>query len=567
MSFNLHLIALALPVVLAVAGAAILAGALVVAGVSRLRRPRPLLDEPMSAEASVTTVGGALLALQRIAPGLDVSFCVGVGPSAVAIRLDDPAHSGDAELRSSVIRGPLASGLGMLATEGGRYPRHERIHGRDHLEDDPFAGIGVGLGIVAAVPVESSATGDGWSFAVFRSDSTDGHATDRLVDAVGALDTEYLRQALQAHAAAELLAELGRQSHRLDALSRAPAIATPQRAAVQQPPPSPAHHEEPTQREVASAEPAAAESASEAPSTGASGEDAWLLWLQRREGMQWPLSDPDALTEAEWEALTFLSVGDGPVLVVGEPGAGKEFVARAIHHSSKRTDARLAVLDCGELPASLVEIELFGDGDQVGLAELARGGAVIIKSASLLSAQQLDMVIRRLATLSVRIYFLERYRGPEGGIPSSVPASIRDAVGKRFVHLTPLRERPDDILRYASYFLRVAVTRYDLRIDGITDSAADLLRQLDYPVNFNDLRGLMVSAALRAESGIINVRDLVGPTPEEAARRIATLDDEDERVRLLAALRETGGNKSEAARLLQMSRGRLLRRLQKHGLL
>lgn len=294
---------------------------------------------------------------------------------------------------------------------------------------------------------------------------------------------------------------------------------------------------------------------------------AWADYLDRRWEDEYPVDDPNAFNDDDWYDLEKLRRDERPSLLLGEPGGGKEFAARALHYHSERAHKLIGVMDCARIPVTAVDLELFGTGDAPGLVDALDGGALVLKSGSLLG-KSFAPLVKRLLSHDIRLFFVERSTGEEEGIPRTLPPVLHETVGARFVQLQPLRERPEDIVRFARYFLHVEAMAYGQgEVRTIDEMAARLLESMDLPVNFTDLRALMRAAVLRSDDDVVDVRAILGVSSGDMPREMARLEADDERQKLVAALHQTEGNKSEAARILGLSRGALLRRLKRHGLM
>ena len=554
---------------------------------------------PMRGRAQAVSGVGleeALIAVQAVLPeGFHAEAVGGVDETWVRVRREERGSS--FELATVAASEEIGGGFGMLALEGGMFPRHTRMHGSDVVEDDPFADFGSRLGIVAAFPAGGQGTRAGVAgfFAVFSEEAAESGLASAVVDleavleAVQDVDSPRVAHELVALVSQSMLRTARRAGKR--ALKSAPAAKPP---AV------------PSEAKRGSEKGGATQGASVA-------GEAWSRQLAEELKRGYPVDDPDALDDREWMALGFLRESIKPALLVGEPGVGKEFVARAVHEAMWGDERRFAVLDCAVRPASIVEIELFGDEETTGLVELVGSGTLLIKGASSLGESRLAQLVARLLRAKARIVFAERYTGAEPGVPKSVPPSIRGAVEDRNIHFSPLRDRPDDIVRYARYFLHRAGMTYDAMVTDVDQSAEQWLRALTLPTNFHELKALVASAALRARSEVVTVGDFqVGPKPAApraqptfgdgaaettgdtpARSASASVDassnalasapqpapkpssepmeddgwtDEEraERTAIADALEEFDGNRTHAAEALDMSRGALLRRMRKY---
>jgi DNA-binding NtrC family response regulator len=280
------------------------------------------------------------------------------------------------------------------------------------------------------------------------------------------------------------------------------------------------------------------------------------------------------------------------VLLRGESGTGKELVARAIHAASPRSAGPFAPVDCGALPESIIESELFGHEKgaftgatgAVGLFRMAHGGTLFLDEIGEIPTTVQAKLLRALQEKEVR---------PVGG-STPVPVDIRVICAThrdlermvaegRFrqdlfyrldvvrIDIPALRERRDDIPLLVHHFLRKYRAAHS-PVEGIEDEALQLLMEADWPGNVRELENAIESALALARGPRIRASDL--PGARRAAARAATPLPLDvplslaayERLALERALKETGGDAPEAARRLGLGRSTLYRKLAKHGL-
>ena len=282
------------------------------------------------------------------------------------------------------------------------------------------------------------------------------------------------------------------------------------------------------------------------------------------------------------------------VLVLGPTGTGKELVARALHACSPRAAGPFLPIHCGALPASLLESELFGHlkgsftgatRDQPGLIETAHRGTLLLDEVG---EMPLPMQVKLLRFLQEGTFLPVGGRVAKRADVRIVAATHRDLEAmvadgsfredlfyrlKGMVLRTPaLAERPDDITLLASVFLRRADARAVL-----TPDAAEWLRKRAWPGNVRELRAMIEAAAALAGPGSEPVdagllRFAAGeldecPAPADTApSTLADAIEEIERRMLSEALAASGGNQSEAARVLGLSRVGLIKKVSRLGL-
>ncbi len=512
--------------------------------------------------AGVVSPGGsglmpALDRLHEYTGGRDALFAVGIHGEYVLVGVDDVNGDGDLEVRSAIAQEALAAALDMLALEGGMYPRHERMHGGDVVEDDMFAGFSERLHLAAAIPLRTFRNEDALNafFVVFQDDDARDWDIGYLAERVSAHESSLLYNELSGIASAELLVSARRLEQRTPAAPSSDTAAMPA----------------PRGTMPMTSVPAPTSAAPRPPQAeAAGGDDRWSRRLADELARAYPVDDPETLDDREWRALGFLVESDAPGLLVGEPGAGKEFIARAIHDRSSRAGRRFAVLDCALVPESLVEVELFGDDEEPGLVELVDDGTLLVKSLSRLDRTATNALVARLGRSRARILFAERYTGPEAGIPRDVAEAIRGAVDDRYLHLTPLRDRGADLIRYARYYLLRAAMRYDLDVVDFSADALEQLRHLPLRGNFAELVALVTTAALQSHDEVVEALPAMAVAGHDDPQGELELDlnaeEQAERDAILAALEQVDGNRTRAAEALKMTRGKLLRRIKKFGI-
>ncbi|HWR98226.1 MAG TPA: sigma-54 dependent transcriptional regulator [Candidatus Methanoperedens sp.] len=285
---------------------------------------------------------------------------------------------------------------------------------------------------------------------------------------------------------------------------------------------------------------------------------------------------------------------DLAVIVQGETGTGKTYVARAIHELSRRAAGPFVRVDVSVVPPTLAESELFGsrkgaytgsDKDRAGYVAAANGGTLFLDD---IENTPLDIQAKLLDVLETK-----RICPVGGGEPIGldfrvVAATNRDLracvaarafredllyrLGEFVVDLPPLRERPEDILFFMDLFLEEACGEMGRQVHGFSAAAADLLLSHPWPGNVRELKNVIRRAILLApgelvETGQIDFLSRAVPGPEEcAAAPLKEAVQELERKLIRKALEKTGGNKTRAAELLKVSYPTLLGKVRDYGL-
>jgi two-component system, NtrC family, response regulator AtoC len=283
------------------------------------------------------------------------------------------------------------------------------------------------------------------------------------------------------------------------------------------------------------------------------------------------------------------------VLITGESGTGKELVARAIHYRSDRADAPLMEVNCSSFNENLLENELFGhergaftdaSGTKKGLVELCDGGTLFLDEVA-------DMPMPTQAKL-LRFIDHRNFKRVGGAEDIGVDIRIVTATNKdveaevragRFrsdlyfrlkvvsIHLPPMRERGDDILLLARHFVRDFARRFQKPFTDLSSEAEEALKAYAWPGNVRELRNLMERVVLLEDGPLVRLEhlpsELLGrgsgipvSTAESRAFGVSTLAQL-EAEHIAEVLRLTEGNKSQAARVLGISRQGLIEKLRR----
>jgi len=280
---------------------------------------------------------------------------------------------------------------------------------------------------------------------------------------------------------------------------------------------------------------------------------------------------------------------DANVLILGEHGTGKEVVARWLHAASGRAERPLVAVNLGGIPDGLFESELFGHVkgaftdakvDRVGRFELAEGGTLFLDEIANLPLPQQAKLLRVLETGEVERVGSSRPRRVNVRLVSATNADPQAEVkAGRFredllfrlntveIRIPPLRERREDVPLLAAHFLRRYAQRYQKTTQSFAPDAMAALLGHPWPGNVRELDHAIERAVLLAEGDLIRARDLALGAPSDGAAALEQMSlEEVERVLVQKALTRTGGNVSEAAKALGLSRSALYRRLKRHGL-
>src|SRR5881296_1637426 len=314
----------------------------------------------------------------------------------------------------------------------------------------------------------------------------------------------------------------------------------------------------------------------------------------RREGLPELIAESPAM-QPVLKLMERIGPSEANVLILGEHGTGKEVVARWLHAASGRAERPLVAVNLGGIPDGLFESELFGHVkgaftdakvDLVGRFELAEGGTLFLDEIANLPLPQQAKLLRVLETGEYERVGASRARRADVRVVAATNADIQAEVKSgRFredllfrlntveIRLPPLRERRADIPLLAAHFLRLYAARYHKPNAVFGPDAMELLLRHAWPGNVRELDHAIERAVLLSEGGAggaggaIRARDFgLGGGGDGAGALDQMSLEEVERVLIQKALTRAGGNVSQAAESLGLSRSALYRRLKRHGL-
>ncbi|MEX2467735.1 MAG: sigma-54 dependent transcriptional regulator [Gemmatimonadota bacterium] len=303
--------------------------------------------------------------------------------------------------------------------------------------------------------------------------------------------------------------------------------------------------------------------------------------------------------ERALEVVRKVAPHDSSVLVTGASGTGKELIARIIHRESPRADLPFVPVNCGGIPEQLLESEFFGfekgaftgaDRDKEGLFEAADGGTLFLDEIGELPGTLQVKLLRALQEGEVRRLGATETQRVNVRIISATNLDLEAAVENGDfrndlyyrlavvpIHLPPLRQRPEEIPKLVDHLLSRQRERLRSDVEGVEPEAMEVLLAYSWPGNIRELENVLERALVLTEGPKISVEDL-----PEVVRRPApegpgiALDGGDLSVKrqgarlekhlIQLALDRTGGNKTRAAELLDLSPRALRYKVQEYGI-
>ena len=284
------------------------------------------------------------------------------------------------------------------------------------------------------------------------------------------------------------------------------------------------------------------------------------------------------------------------VLFTGESGTGKELLANALHTLSPRADKPFVPINCAALPESLLESELFGHErgsftgahrTRAGLFEQADGGTLLLDEIGDMPLPLQTRLLRVLEDGRVRRIGGDRDFAIDVRVVAATATDLDVAVAEgRFrrdlfyrlnvvhVRIPPLRQRRDDIPLLTALLIERAAKRLGRSVAGVTEEARQALVAADWPGNVRQLENALEHGVLMARGELIALEDL--PSLPAAAPEPAVEDTDDlsikrqtavlERLLICTALKRTGNNRTQAARLLEISYKTLVYKIRDYGI-
>lgn len=315
--------------------------------------------------------------------------------------------------------------------------------------------------------------------------------------------------------------------------------------------------------------------------------------------------------------IDLIAPTDMSVIITGETGTGKEFVANAIHLQSKRADKPFVAIDCGALGKELAGSELFGHvkgsftgalTDKAGSFEFANGGTIFLDEIGNLSYDNQIKLLRVLQERKIRRIGSNQDIPVDVRIIVATNEDLREAVRQgKFrediyhriaefeMHLPPLRERKADIMIFAEHFLELANQQLNKEILGFEEEAKDKLKEYYWHGNLRELQNVVKRAVLLTSGDYIEAdvlpQEIIAPqyfTPEDrnatniqinydparpgvpvfsqSAANLKSVSENAERAAILKVLEKTGYNKTKAAEVLNIDRKTLYNKLKAYDI-
>ncbi len=310
--------------------------------------------------------------------------------------------------------------------------------------------------------------------------------------------------------------------------------------------------------------------------------------LLRAEGVPALIAESPAM-QPVLQMISRVGPSDANVLITGEPGTGKEVVAKTLFAISSRSAKPMVTVNAGGLAEGVFESELFGHvkgaftdakTDRVGRFELADGGTLFLDEIANVPMNLQAKMLRVLEVGEMERVGSSRTKRVDVRVISATNAHLEAEVQAGHfrqdllfrlntieIHLPPLRERREDIPLLGAHFLATHAQRYRKRIGGFDRAALQLMLEHPWQGNVRELNHVIERAVLMAQDSQIKPADLALRSGREGSPRLEDMSIEEVEAFLIKkALARHNGNVSHAANALGLSRSALYRRLQRYGM-
>jgi DNA-binding NtrC family response regulator len=290
---------------------------------------------------------------------------------------------------------------------------------------------------------------------------------------------------------------------------------------------------------------------------------------------------------------------DTTILIQGETGTGKELLARAIHHNSRRRNQPFVTINCGAIPKELIEAELFGfsrgaftgaNASKLGKVEMADGGILFLDEIGELPLESQVKLLRliqhgeveRVGSTGAKVINVRIVAATHRNLAAMVEDGLfREDLFYRLavvpLQLPPLRERKEDVRELAEHLFRKAKERHEMQSLRIDPAVIGRFASYRWPGNIREMENVVERMLVLSNGEQITEEDLpdeLRHTPRTASPASLQLELPEEGVSLeaiekeliLRALEKAGGNQTQAARYLDISRKTFIYRMEKHGI-
>ncbi|GGA70250.1 sigma-54-dependent Fis family transcriptional regulator [Flavobacterium palustre] len=289
------------------------------------------------------------------------------------------------------------------------------------------------------------------------------------------------------------------------------------------------------------------------------------------------------------EHIKLVSPTDMSVLIIGESGTGKEIIAQSIHQQSRRKEHNFIAVDCGAIPKELAASEFFGHlkgsftgaiSDKTGYFEAANGGTLFLDEIGNLSYENQIQLLRALQERKIKPVGSNKEIAVDIRIITATNEDLRQAVkngdfredlyhriNEFSIHSPSLNEREEDLILFAEFFLEKANAQLGKEVIGFSKEVVSIFQNYDWPGNLRELQNCVKRATLLTQGDFIESAVLPAEFFHPKKDRTAPFSlSENEKEAIENALAKTKNNKSEAAKLLKITRKTLYNKLKLYNI-
>ncbi|WP_109302280.1 sigma-54 dependent transcriptional regulator [Aquimarina sp. AU474] len=279
------------------------------------------------------------------------------------------------------------------------------------------------------------------------------------------------------------------------------------------------------------------------------------------------------------------------VLVVGDSGTGKEYVASSIHKASKRSEKPFIAVDCGAVPKEIASSEFFGHikgsftgavNDKVGHFEAANGGTLFLDEIGNLSYELQVQLLRALQERKIKPVGSNKEVEVDIRVIAATNEDLSHAVkegefredlyhrlNEFSIKVPPLKDRIEDLMLFANHFLEESNRELDKHVVGFADEVLEAFKKYDWPGNLRELKNIVKRSVLLSQSDMI-VQDIlpndIAYASQNAKQTYGLFKNQNEQELILDALEKANGNKAKAARMLSIDRKTLYNKLKQYDI-
>jgi two-component system response regulator HydG len=279
------------------------------------------------------------------------------------------------------------------------------------------------------------------------------------------------------------------------------------------------------------------------------------------------------------------------VLIIGDSGTGKEMVAKRIHDNSKRAGKAFVAVDCGAIPKEIAASEFFGHikgsftgavNDKTGHFEAANGGTLFLDEIGNLNYELQVQLLRALQERKIKPVGSNKEIEVNIRVVTATNENLEEAVKRGdfredlfhrlnefSIKVPQLKDRKEDLMLFANHFLDKANGELEKNILGFSDEVLKKFEEYPWPGNLRELQNTIKRAVLLTSGKLVEVDVLpsqIGERTPEAEKSFGLFKNENEKEMILKALEKANGNKSKAARILDIDRKTLYNKLKQYGI-